>query len=258
MRAAWNAARVLPWLSGTLVCILLAPNSSAQAWSFNGTQACYNYRLPNTPAGLPQQVQCFSRATILSLTSPNAVDQSYQQYQSYQAGRQLGQGVGSLTVVLVKAWEAHHEKVVIEEKDTRKQIEQYLRANMALFDEQIAMMHQDLENMEQLQAYEPEDREKLSGLATDRRDLIAKISTFREKVRAYECTAVTGRQHGKDLNNALTGQGGAEWLYNTKRDELLKEWILNRSLALLVASHEGKEVTDPPQTTETYNNVCSP
>jgi hypothetical protein len=39
-------------------------------------------------------------------------------------------------VVLVKAWEAHHEKVVIEETDTRKQIEQYLRANTALFDDE--------------------------------------------------------------------------------------------------------------------------
>jgi hypothetical protein len=43
-------------------------------------------------------------------------------------------------VVLVKAWEAHHQRVVIEEKDTRRQIAAYLRANMALFDEEIAMM----------------------------------------------------------------------------------------------------------------------
>jgi hypothetical protein len=87
--------------------------------------------------------------------------------------------------------------------------------------------------------------------------LIAKTWKVRESVRAYECTAVTGKQPRKDLKYALTGQGGAEWFYNSKRDQLLKEWVLNRALALLVASHKGKEVPDPPQTTETYNNVCT-
>jgi hypothetical protein len=124
----------------------LAPCSQAQTWSFTATEACYHYHLPNTPAGLPDQVQCFARGTLLSLSSPTAVDQSYQQYRSYEAGRQLGSGVGSLMVVLVKAWEAHHQRVVLEAKDTQKQIEGYLRANMALFDEQIAMMNQDIDS----------------------------------------------------------------------------------------------------------------
>jgi hypothetical protein len=253
-----NWERVLALNVLALAFVFLASDSSAQAWNINGTQVCYSYQLPNTPSGLPQQVQCFSRGTILSLTSPTTVDESFQQYQSYQAGKQLGQGVGSLMVILVKAWEAHHQRVVNQEKDERKQIEEYLRANMALFDEQIAMMNQDLENMGQLQAFEPEYREKLNDLAKDRKDLIANTLKLRENVRAYECTAVTGNQPRKDLKYALNGQGGAEWLYNSRQDQLKKEWVLNRALALVVASHKGEEIMEPSQNTETYNNVCSP
>jgi hypothetical protein len=54
----------------------------------------------------------------------------------------------------------------------------------------------------------------------------------------------------------LTGQGGAEWTYNLQREQLLKEWVLNRSLALVVATYQGKEIAEPPRTTQTYENVC--
>jgi hypothetical protein len=243
-------------LFAALGIAFLAPCSQAQTWSFSGTEACYHYHLPNTPAGLPDQVQCFARGTLLSLTSPSAVDQSYQQHRSYEAGRQLGSGVGSLIVVLIRAWEAHHKRVVVEAKAVQQQIEIYLRANMALFDEQIAMMNQDLDSERQLQEFEPDRREKLIELQKDRTDLIAKMTKLRENVHEYECKSVTGKQPRKDLHYALTGQGGAEWTYNLQREQLVKEWVLNRSLALLVASYQGKEIAEPPRTTQTYENVC--
>jgi hypothetical protein len=159
-------------------------------------------------------------------------------------------------VVLVRAWEAHHQRVVLEANDARKQIEVYLRANMALFDEQIAMVNQDVNSERQLLDFEPDQREKLIELERDRMDFIAKMAKMRDTVRNYECTAVTGKQHSKDLHYALTGQGGAEWTYNLQREQLLKEWVLNRSLALVVAIHQGKDIPEPARTTQTYENVC--
>ena len=127
---------------------------------------------------------------------------------------------------------------------------------MALFDEQIAMMNQDIDSERQLQEVESDRREKLVELEKDRMDLIAKMTKLRENVREYECKSVTGKQPRKDLHYALTGQGGAEWTYNLQREQLLKEWVLNRSLALLVASYQGKEIAEPPRTTQIYEDLC--
>jgi len=156
----------------------------------------------------------------------------------------------------MKAWEAHHQRVILEAKDTRKRIEGYLRANMALFDEQIAMMNQDVHRGRQLQEFEPDRREKLVELEKGTMDLIAKMTKLREHVREFECKSVTGKQPRKDLHYALIGQGGAEWTYNLQREQLLKEWVLNRSLALALATYQGKDIAEPPRTTQTYENVC--
>jgi hypothetical protein len=236
---------------------ILAPCSFAQTWSFTGTQACYHSHMPNAPAGLPDLVQCFGQGTLLSLTSQPAVDQSYQQYRSYEAGKQLGAGAGALMVVLVKAWEAHHQQVEIEGADMRKQIDAYLRANLALFDEDIAMLNQDVESERQLEKFDPDRRDKLVEIEKGRLDLIAKMVEQRENVRAYECKSVTGKQPRRDLHYALTAQGGVQWIYNSLREQLLKEWVVNRSLALVLSTHEGKEIADPPRTTAAYDNVCS-
>ena len=256
----WTAARsrtIYVFIFAVTAIAIDVPCCFAQTWTFNGTQACYRSHMPNAPAGLPDLVQCFGQGTLLSLTSSPAVDQSYQQYRSYEAGKQLGSGAGALMVVLVRAWEAHHQQVVIAAADTRKQIDAYLRANMALFDENIAMLNQDVESERQLEKFDPDRRDKLVEFQKGRLDLIAKIVEQRENVRQYECKSVTGKQPRKDLHYALTAQGGAEWIYNSQREQVLKEWVVNRSLALVLATYEGKEIAEAPRTTATYDNVCS-
>lgn len=230
--------------------------SQGQTWSFSGSETCYHSRLPNTPAGLPDQVQCFSRGTLLSLASPTAIDQSFQQYQAYEAGRELGAGVGVLVVVLVKAWEAHHQRVVLEGKDRQRQIGTYLQANMALMDENLAMMDQDLENERRLQMLMPEQRERFVQFEADRGDLILKVRGIREQVRSLECRAVNGKMPRRDFQYALEGQGGAQWTYRLQREQLLKEWVMNRTLALLVASYQGRDIQNPPRTIAEYDRIC--
>lgn len=239
---------------------VLATPCRAQTWTVMGNEICSTVSgLPNSSIKVPQQTQCFSWGTINQLDSPAGVDSAYQQYLSYRAGQQLGQGVSALVGAIVLAWRAHHQKVVVEKKNVQGEIRAYLRANMAMFDEGIASVQQSGVLLKELSALpnptlsQSQTAASLSLLPP----MVRILKQSRESMRAYECKWVAGKHRLADLRYVLNARGGAKWEHTFWSNKIVKEWIYDRVLAFALATKTHTPIIPAPEITESYANVCS-
>ena len=121
-----------------LAVFALSIAATAQTWTFQGTQICYN---------LGSTVQCYARGTINSFVS--------QRDRAFESGRQAGQGVGSLAGVLIAAWLNHRQQVKIETEELTKELQAYFDAEFGLIQDEQKNESADQQAVMELEQLDP-------------------------------------------------------------------------------------------------------
>jgi hypothetical protein len=85
---------------------VLSMCATAQSWTFQGTEICYNSATTT---------QCYARGTISNFVS--------ERDRAFERGAQAGRGVGALAGVLIAASLNHRRQVKIEADELTKELQ---------------------------------------------------------------------------------------------------------------------------------------
>lgn len=131
-------------LTATLI-LTLTGTLFAQSWTYHGTEICYDFGA---------QTQCFAQGTIQGyVTQRNNWAPTIER--SYQAGQQLGSGVGALVAVLIQKWMEHRAKVKAETDALEQQLRAYHDAETRLVEEGLTLLSDDAAQIIKLHNLDP-------------------------------------------------------------------------------------------------------
>jgi len=217
-----------------LAVFALSSASSAQTWTFQGTQICYD---------LGSTVQCYARGTISSFVS--------QRDQAFESGRQAGQGVGSLAGVLIAAWLNHRQQVKIETEELTKELQAYFDAEFGLIQDEQRNESEDQQAVMELERLDPVRSAGWELQLQSSRKLYDQRAKYLSDLQGLLAMEMKEKRR-KALRYFIDHDpDGAKARYGRQRTMAAQNYVVNQFLKALLDSYRKH----PPAADEEPNSV---
>jgi len=212
---------------GTLV-MLCTTVASAQSWTFQGTQICFNVGGPTT--------QCYARGTISTFVG--------QREHAFEAGRMAGAGVGALAGVLIAAWLNHRQQVKIETEELTKEMQAYFDAEFELLRDQQEMESEDQQYIGELERLDPSRKSKWEVQLQSSQKLFERRAKYSSDLRGLLDSELKEKRR-KALRYFIDHDpDGAKPRYARQRTMAAQGYVVNQFLKALVESYRQQPPTE--------------
>jgi len=229
-------------LAGIILAVCaLSIAATAQTWTFQGTQICYN---------LGSTVQCYARGTISRFVG--------QRERAFESGRQAGQGVGSLAGVLIAAWLNHRQQVKIETEELTKELQSYFDAEFDLIQDEQRNESEDRQAVMQLEQLDPVRRAGWELQLQSSRKLYDQRAKYLSDLQGLLAMEVKEKRR-KALRYFIDHDpDGAKARYGRQRTMAAQNYVVNQFLRALVSSYRQQPATpqeEPPINTSSIRDT---
>jgi PEGA domain len=219
------------------ISLLFAVPGFSQTWSYTGSKTCFDYGNGMT--------QCFSRDLIEDIGGANRRS-SKDIERSFEAGQQLGQGVGSLIVALAASWRAHRQVVKAVTNDY-EQLQQYIDAENSLIEEFSKIESDDGRLFALLERLDPQRRAHWEQSTANARNI------YEENVELYKTLQKVHllelqQKSAKAISQLLNNPRGVTFRYELRKRMASQAYVLNQFLSAVVGSYQQKATSPVPST----------
>lgn len=223
-----------------LLLLLAGPELHAQMWTFQGSQICYDFGIG--------PIQCFSHGTIQGFVTDSYRNRAMID-RSYEAGRQLGEGVGSLAAALIARWMEHRARVRAETEALEKQLAAYFDAEISLVEEQRRLEASIKDQTAQLRVLDAANKKKWENQLQESQELYEHIDKYLSDLKSLRDKELKQRSR-RALAGFLDSPSGAKVRYDRQRKMTARNYALNEFLKAVVGwykQNQNQEETKPQQ-----------
>lgn len=192
---------------------------NSEGWSYQGNTSCYH------DGGT---LQCFSTGALQSYATSQA---------EFEASFQAGEAVGGTIGLLIRAWIAHHHRIVQERKNIRQQIRAYYSASFDQNDE--VMQDQDtlVADFTRLAQLDPRRRDIYEQGVKNATAIKANLAAFRPTTERN----LRGIMAAKNLKYLRQNLGVAKKFYNLTENAAEKEGVYSQLIHGLAGYYEHQQ-----------------
>jgi hypothetical protein len=204
------------------VVLVLPATGFSQTATFTKNEICYD---------LGTSQQCFAHGLIETYVQQNNREAIAQ---SYRAGQQLGQGVGSLAGGLIAVWMRHHAQAVAETKNLQAQLRAYFDAENTLVEEGLKLEIDNSVQLERLRVLDTERAPRWSSAFQESGRIHEAKLKYMADLRKLQDTE-SKNTHAKALSYFLDSSDGARVRFERQRMMVARDFAFNQLLHALVA-----------------------
>jgi hypothetical protein len=213
-----------------LFILLVTVSVTAQTWTYQGTQICYN---------MGSTVQCYARGTISNFAGDRQ--------RAFDNAARAGAGVGSLAGVLIAAWLNHRQQVKIETQDLTKELQAYFDAEFDLLQDEQRMEAEDQDSITALERLDPSRKAAWDKQLAGSKKLYDERATYISNLKGLEVTEMKNK-HRKAMRYFIDNEpDGAKARYGRQRRMAAQEFVINQFLKVLPESYRQHPPTPEEQ-----------